>query len=134
MRHGEQPAIFQFRNTAEEISGIIRLISIFKKSNYKSLGIVCKTEAQAKSLAQRVQAYIENIYFLSSQSSAFVKGIIITSSHMAKGLEFDEVIVPQVNDKNYHSTIDKSMLYVAVTRAIHKLTITYSGDLSKLIS
>lgn len=134
VRHGEQPAIFQFRNTAEEISGIIRLISIFKKSNYKSLGIVCKTEAQAKSLAQRVQANIENIYFLSSQSSAFVKGIIITSSHMAKGLEFDEVIVPQVNDKNYHSTIDKSMLYVAVTRAIHKLTITYSGDLSKLIS
>lgn len=36
-----------------------------------------------------------------------MKGIIVTSSHMAKGLEFDEVIVPYVNDKNYNSAIDK---------------------------
>ena len=41
---------------------------------------------------------------------------------MAKGLEFDEVIIPQTDDKNYHSNIDKSMLYVAATRAMHKLT------------
>ena len=52
---------------------------------------------------------------------------------MAKGLEFDEVIIPQMNDRNYCSAIDKSMLYVAVTRAMHKLTITYCGKLSKFI-
>lgn len=61
------------------------------------------------------------------KSTAFAKGIIVTSSHMAKGLEFDEVIIPQVDDKNYHSEIDRSMLYVAVTRAMHRLTLTYSG-------
>ena len=65
--------------------------------------------------------------FLSSQSSAFVQGIVIISAHMAKGLEFDEVIIPQVDDRNYHSEIDRSMLYVAVTRAMHRLTLTYSG-------
>lgn len=125
--------ILQYRNTEEEISGITDLIFTFKKSNYKSLGIVCKTEVQAKSLAEKLQTYIENVYFLSNQSSAFVKGILITSSHMAKGLEFDEVIIPQMNDRNYCSAIDKSMLYVAVTRAMHKLTITYCGKLSKFI-
>ena len=39
----------------------------------------------------------------------------------------DEVIIPQVDDRNYHSEIDRSMLYVAVTRAMHRLTLTYSG-------
>ena len=43
-----------------------------------------------------------------------------------QGLEFDEVIIPQTDDKNYHSNIDKSMLYVATTRAMPKLTLTYS--------
>jgi len=62
-----------------------------------------------------------------------MKGIIVTSSHMAKGLEFDEVIVPYVNDKNYNSAIDKSMLYVAVTRAMHRLTLTYNGRPSEFI-
>ena len=39
----------------------------------------------------------------------------------------DEVIIPQADDRNYHSEIDRSMLYVAVTRAMHRLTLTYSG-------
>ena len=133
MRHGEFPSVLQFENTEKESSGIIDLISSFKKSGYKSLGIVCKTEAQAKELAESLQTYTAEVYFLSNQSSAFVKGIIVTSSHMAKGLEFDEVIIPYVNDKNYNSAIDKSMLYVAVTRAMHKLTLTYNGKLSEFV-
>ena len=71
---------------------------------------------------------VPDIHFLSNQSSAFVQGIVVTFAHMAKGLEFDEVIVPQANDNNYHSEIDRSMLYVAVTRAMHRLTLTYSGS------
>ena len=65
-----------------------------------------------------LKSYANDISFLSSQSSAFVQGIVITSAHMAKGLEFDEVIIPQTDERNYRSEIDKSMLYVAVTRAM----------------
>ena len=131
-RHGEQPQTLRFKNEEEELLGILGLISKFKKSNNKSIGIICKTESQAKDIAEKLKAYNNDIYFLSSQSSAFVQGIVITSAHMAKGLEFDEVIIPQANDINYYSEIDRSMLYVAVTRAMHLLTLTYSGKLSNL--
>ena len=124
-RHGEKPRVLQYNNEKEELSSIKELIATYQASAYKSLGIVCKTELQAREMADKLQ--IPDIHFLSSQSSAFVQGIIITSGHMAKGLEFDEVIIPQVDDKNYHSEIDRSMLYVAVTRAMHRLTLTYSG-------
>lgn len=127
MRHGEQPEILQFKNAETEIMGIANLIRSFKNSKYTSLGIICKTESQAKELAQKLLNYTNGISLLSNQSSAYVKGIIVTSAHMAKGLEFDEVIIPQADDTNYHSSIDKSMLYVAVTRAMHKLTLTYSA-------
>lgn len=123
-RHGEKPQILKFKNENAEISSIADMIAAFKQSSYKSLGVVCKTESQAKDIADKLKAYTNDIYFLSNQSSAFVQGIIITSAHMAKGLEFDEVIIPQVTDKNYHSEIDRSMLYVAATRAMHKLTLT----------
>ena len=126
MRHGEHPKILPFKNTEEEIQGIADLVNSFRNSHYTSLGIICKTESQAKKLVQKLQIYANDISLLSNQSSAYVRGIIITSAHMAKGLEFDEVIIPQTDDKNYHSNIDKSMLYVAATRAMHKLTLTYS--------
>ena len=125
MRHGEEPQILKFNNAEEEILGIVHLIHTFKKSNYKSLGIICKTESQTKELAQQLRTYTDAISLLSHQSSAYAKGVVVASAHMAKGLEFDEVIVPQADDRNYNSGIDISMLYVAVTRAMHKLTLTY---------
>lgn len=82
---------------------------------------------------ENLQPHTGEIYFLSNQSPAFVKGIIVTSAHMAKGLEFDEVIVPQADRVNYHSEIERNMLYVAVTRAMHKLSLTYCGKQSELI-
>ena len=124
-RHGEKPQILQFGSAVEELSGIMGLISTYRKSGYKSLGIICKTEQQAREMADVLKSYANDISFLSSQSSAFVQGIVITSAHMAKGLEFDEVIIPQTDERNYRSEIDKSMLYVAVTRAMHRLTLTF---------
>lgn len=124
-RHGEKPQILQFGSAVEELSGIMGLISTYRKSGYKSLGIICKTEQQARKMADMLKSYANDISFLSNQSSAFVQGIVITSAHMAKGLEFDEVIIPQTDERNYRSEIDKSMLYVAVTRAMHRLTLTF---------
>lgn len=124
-RHGEKPQILQFGSAVEELSGIMGLISTYRKSGYKSLGIICKTEQQAREMADMLKSYANDINFLSSQSSAFVQGIVIISAHMAKGLEFDEVIIPQTDERNYRSEIDKSMLYVAVTRAMHRLTLTF---------
>lgn len=124
-RHGEKPQILQFGSAVEELSGIMGLISTYRKSGYKSLGIICKTEQQAREMADMLKSYANDISFLSSQSSAFVQGIVIISAHMTKGLEFDEVIIPQTDERNYRSEIDKSMLYVAVTRAMHRLTLTF---------
>lgn len=84
-RHGEKPQILQFGSAVEELSGIMGLISTYRKSGYKSLGIICKTEQQARKMADMLKSYANDISFLSSQSSAFVQGIVITSAHMAKG-------------------------------------------------
>jgi len=133
-RHGEQPRICKCRGTEEEINTIAGLISDFRKSKYKSLGIICKEETQALALYEKLKDENTDIHFLSHQSSAFVNGIIITSSHMAKGLEFDEVIIPHTDKNNYKTGIDKSMLYVAVTRAMHRLSLTFSEEITGLIN
>jgi len=134
-RHGEEPKILHFENTKDETEGIAKLISAFRKSPHTSLGIICRDEPQASALYEQLQTDNKDILFLSSESNTFLTGIIVTSAHMAKGLEFDEVIIPHADAKNYQSDIDRSMLYVAVTRAMHKLTLTYVGDkITELIS
>ena len=67
---------------------------------------------------------------LSTDSTAFTTGVTITTVHLSKGLEFDEVIVPFSSANNYHTDVDKSILYIACTRAMHQLTLTYSKEIS----
>lgn len=126
-RHGGLPQIVKVANEEEEIRAIVHLISIFRRSVYTSLAVICKTESQAETMTDKLKSQVPDISFLSSQSTAFRQGVVITFAHMAKGLEFDEVILPQTNDKNYQSEMDRSMLYIAATRAIHRLSLTYSG-------
>lgn len=84
MRHGEQPEIFSIQECRRRNDSIVNLVSDFRNSGYTSLGIICKTETQAKALAQKLQVHTDNISFLSSLSSAYTKGIVVTSAHMAK--------------------------------------------------
>lgn len=53
---------------------------------------------------------------------------------MAKGLEFDEVIIADADHESYRTEYDRSLLYIACTRAMHELTLLYSGKRTELVS
>lgn len=131
-RHGEQPKIIECKDEKEEFSEIKKLIEDFKSSDYNSMGIICKTQKQAEELFIKIEEIDKNAYLLNYQSTFFYNGIIVTSAFMAKGLEFDQVIVPDVSDKNYNQEIDRNLLYVACTRAMHKLDLIFVGSKSRL--
>lgn len=128
-RHGEDPEFRLCANEAEELNRVRSVLATFFDSDYKSLGIVCKTQEQANAVYNHVQDLSNSIFLIDPTSSAFNEGVTISTAHLAKGLEFDEVILPFCNDKNYASVIDRHMLYVGCTRGMHKLTLTYSGEL-----
>lgn len=130
-RHGEEPALMGFASSTEEIEGIRKLISDFRISGNQSLGIICKTHQQASWIYGQLR--ISDVHLLTADSTAFVQGIAITTVHMAKGLEFDDLIIPGVSARNYATEVDRSLLYIACTRAMHKLTLTYYGEQSTFL-
>lgn len=131
-RHGEPPGVRGFQSNAEELHAIKELIGNFKNSGHRSLGILCKTADQAEFVNESLKQN-HKVHLLTADSTSFYEGIIITTAHLAKGLEFDEVIVPFVSVGNYHTEVDKSMLYIACTRAMHRLTLTYSNQKTILL-
>ncbi|HHN8463206.1 HelD family protein [Clostridioides difficile] len=131
-RHGEEPALLKCNNEQDEINKIKTEIEEFKKSDNATLGIILKTDNDAKAVYDALREEY-SVHLISSESSSFTKGVSITSIKMSKGLEFDEVIVPSVNNKTYYSDYDRSLLYIACTRAMHKLKLAYTGELTQLI-
>ncbi len=132
-RHGRQPKIYIEKDSAAETSRLIHLIKEFAKNKeHKSLAIICKTEDEAVSLAAIIKPH-HSIKLLTTASMSFTDGVIITYAQLAKGLEFDKVIVPSVNKENYKTEIEKSILYIACTRAMHELDITCTKTPSSFI-
>ena len=131
-RHGDVPAVKGFDSNAEEIEEIKKLVEQFEDSGYQSLGIICKTFEQAETVYEALKSL--NVHLLSDDSTSFSNGVVISTVHLAKGLEFDEVIVPFVSDRNYQTDVDRRMLYIACTRAMHSLILTYTKQRSGLLN
>ena len=65
----------------------------------------------------------------------FRPGITVTCVQEVKGLEFDHVVVPDAAASTYPDTQEaRRALYVAVTRATHRLALLSAGAWSPLLS
>jgi DNA helicase-2/ATP-dependent DNA helicase PcrA len=125
-RHGDIPEVIGFENENEELSAIQNLLKKFKNSGYQSLGILCKTQHQANHIFNQLKS--TNVHLLTVDSNTFKEGINVTTIHLSKGLEFDKVIIPFASAKHYHTEVDRSLLYIACTRAMHQLVLTYTDE------
>jgi DNA helicase-2/ATP-dependent DNA helicase PcrA len=131
-RHGPEPTATRYNSQEEELAAIQQLVQEVKGSGNRSVGIICKTQRQAEQVHQALQGL--EVQLLTEESTTFKEGVILTTAHLAKGLEFDAVVVPFASALNYKTEVDKSMLYVACTRAMHQLTLTYSGEVTTFLA
>jgi len=132
-RPGRPPQILACHDEHEEVQRTAGLIHAFQDSQHRSMGIICKTITQAHALQQALHGLGLDTTFLDYGSEIFTSGTVVTSAHLAKGLEFDTVVVPGVDADNYATEMDRSMLYVACTRAMHELTLTHQGRSSAFL-
>lgn len=131
-RHGAEPVVTGFESNTEETQAVKKMVANFQNSGHQSLGIICKTREQAEVVYNEIKAH--GIHLLTADSTSFKEGVVVTTAHLAKGLEFDEVIVPFASVRNYRTEMDKRMLYIACTRAMHMLTLTYAKEKSAFIA
>src|SRR5258706_7574952 len=103
-----------------------------QSSGHQSLAIVCKTPSQAKALSKLLHA--PDVFLLAEESTSFRAGVVITTVPLAKGLEFDEVLVPYASADQYQTDLDKRLLYIACTRALHQLTLTFTKERSRFLA
>lgn len=71
---------------------------------------------------------------LSSEGALPQAGVVLTELRLAKGLEFDGVILPDAGDVTYRDdTLSRHRLYTAISRATTYLTILVQGEMTRLL-
>lgn len=94
------------------------------KSTSKSIAIITKDDTTAEKIYNLLKDSID--IFLIDGYSHIKRDLVIVPSYIAKGLEFDSVIIYTDKESNYQEK-DKYLYYVACTRAQHNLLI-YKGE------
>lgn len=130
-RHESKPRLEKRLSMAELEESIITDINALFKEGYKSIAVICKTQKEAEKLYFRLKERV-NIKLL-TQEDEFSQGAVVIPVYMAKGLEFDAVILFDAGEVNYFDEYDRKLLYVACTRALHRLVINYTGNISRFL-
>jgi DNA helicase-2/ATP-dependent DNA helicase PcrA len=80
------------------------------------------------------RAEVPGLRLVADQDFSFTAGIDVTDVRQTKGLEFDIVILLDVNESSYGTGDDaRRLLHVAMTRAAHQLWVTYTSTPSPLL-
>lgn len=110
---------------------------------FETVGVICKTQCEANKVSKALKRYFKstkvdivdiNVIEMDENNSEFASGIMVLPVKLSKGLEFDAVILWNVNEESYEcKDKDIKLLYVAVTRALHELYICYNGNISQIL-
>jgi len=114
-RSGGEPVVIQ---TANQAKSIVKYIEQ-ECTDFEHIAVVCKCKKEATSMYNQLKKLIE--CRMLSEPEDYEARILVTTCATAKGIEFDAVIIPNADSENYKNTIDKNIIYVSSTRALHKL-------------
>ncbi len=154
LTHGKEPIVQNFNTEADEHAEIYETIRRWQALNTdsKSICITARTNRQLENIRRHLNNKGIRTYEIKNNRTdeKSMEGVRIATMHRVKGLEFDCVIVAGVNEgviplkavldaatdpvnKREAYDAERSLLYVAITRAKREVVITSSGRQSGLL-
>ncbi|WP_144548502.1 RNA polymerase recycling motor HelD [Bacillus sp. X1(2014)] len=134
IRHGDKPRytkidpanLEQVKQTLEDD------IQLLKKEELNSIAIIGRTDKECR----RIHKMLENsnlpIQLLEEKEDMKKGSVVILPSHLSKGLEFDAVLIVTLEESYSDEELDIKLLYVAMTRPMHRLYL-YASSPSDLL-
>ena len=132
-RSGDHPEVFVADSSEIFIDKIVNEVKSYQEKGFRSIALICKTEANSIRLYDKIKHKLD-LSLIKNESISELQGVFIIPVYMSKGLEFDGVLICDADSQNYHDEDDKNLLYVACTRALHKLSLFCEKEVSPLVS
>lgn len=134
LRHGPEPEIIAFSKPAEQTAQIERLIRAWQSDNVKTIAVIDRTDAQLKALLKALPADL-NARILDVNGELYEGGVLLARAGDIKGFEFDGVIIANASEARFPNTeLDARLLYVCLTRPLHRLACLYEKTLTPLLA
>ncbi len=133
LRHGEEPMISSFSTDKERYAEMRRQVHAWLNEGYHTIALIEKTRAGAEHLYKLLKNDLP-VHLMKEDDSDYHGGVLILPAAMVKGLEFDCVAVCNASSSEFaDEPFPCRMLYVMLTRPLHRLRIFATGQVTPLL-
>lgn len=132
-REGELPTMTV---APDEDAALQRVMAELKRNDqdHETTAIIGKDLADCREITEKLTAAGVQVTLIRSENQRLAPGIIVVPSFLAKGLEFDAVIVWHASKSRYGADDERQLLYTICSRAMHRLSLVAIDQLSPLLS
>ena len=131
-RQGPKPVIWGRDSDEQAIDVLVDVLRDNEKRKMTT-AIITKDLADAKFVHEKLSEKGEKSTLIATANQRLVDGTLVIPSYLAKGLEFDAVVMWGANKKNYHQLDETQLVYTITSRAMYKLDVIYTGEKSPLL-
>ena len=130
IRHGAE--ISFSKDDSKNCEYKICKIKEWLEKGYKSIAIICKNDKEASNVYKTLSSKGIDIKHITSKENDYNGVLVVLTSALSKGLEFDAVMVNDASENIYSSSsiTDMHLLYVACTRPLHELDVIYTKNIT----
>ncbi len=133
LRHGPEPEFIPFTSAKNQVEQIASIIRAWQEEGMKSITVIDRTDAQLKALLKKLPADL-NATLLDVNQTEYAGGVTLARAADVKGFEFDGVILADASAGRFPDReLDARLLYVCLTRPLHRLSCLYGGELTPLL-
>lgn len=131
-RDGEKPKLQQVDSYEQLHRCIAEKVAEWRKLGLNSIAIICKSAEECKEAFEGL-GMIEGLKQMKSTSSEYEQGVVVIPMYLAKGIEFDGVIIYNASNQVYGEESLRRAFYTACTRAMHHLQLYSVGEPSRFL-
>ena len=131
-RQGPKPVIWGRDSDEQAIDVLVDVLRDNEKRKMTT-AIITKDLTGAKFVHEKLSEKGEKSTLIATANQRLVDGTLVIPSYLAKGLEFDAVVMWGANKKNYHQLDETQLVYTITSRAMYKLDVIYTGEKSPLL-
>jgi DNA helicase-2/ATP-dependent DNA helicase PcrA len=137
LRHGEEIKKIEYETEIKdlddnELKEFVELIKDEFEKEAVTCAVICKDRQHANNIYEKIKPLEDEIGrdVVAYSESDYKSGVLVLPVSHAKGLEFDSVIIADMNEQRYpDNEYNTRLLYVAITRALHRLVIITNDNI-----
>ncbi|MCM3492065.1 UvrD-helicase domain-containing protein [Paenibacillus lactis] len=133
-RSGPKPLLVKVEDGEMRDIRVLKDIAALKAEGFESIAVITKTAAESRSAFESLRKHGgEALQLITKETETFEKGAMVIPVYLAKGVEFDAVLIYEASPHAYGQDNDRKLLYTACTRAMHQLLLYTTGDWSPFV-